>query len=1107
LFRKPNVHWTDHALHDIPPAKELSFLQVPGEMAGRIRQLQWERTPLGPPAAWDVPLKTLVGLMLSATQPMFMFWGAEKTWLYNDAFIPILGDKHPGALGQPALEVWSEAREALEPLFSTVLSGEPVHMRDFRIMLDRQGRLEEAYFNYSYTPARDGMGFVAGLFGVCTETTEEVRHGRRIVADRERQRRQFEQAPGFVIIMRGRDHVVEFLNNEHRRLFASDDWIGKPIREAFPSIADQGFFELLDRVLETGQPFRAEAAQVRFQRSPEAEEQLRYLDFIYAPLTDDDGRVSGIFCAGFDVTDRRRSQEVIDAAQAELRRLNESLAASEWTLRERESELAQVQRIAQVGGVVVDIRDGFHNRRSPEYLAIHGLPASAVNETHEDWVQRIHPEDRGRAERQFLEALNGAGDRYSSEYRIVRPDTGQTRWIVAEGRFERGPDGKALRMIGAHIDITERARSRALLRESEERFRLIANSAPVPMWVSRLDRSRAFANQAYVEFLGMGYDEALAFDWRRILHPDDMERIIGESIAGEASRRPFTLEARYRRADGAWRWIRSESQPRWGPAGELVGFIGVAHDVTVAKQAEIELRSLNETLERRIGERTSQLQSILETTNQYQGLLDARGNLVYANATALAGIRAKAAAVLGKPFWDSPWFAGAEAARAVVSSAFSAARDGEGARTEIRLHLPSGERYFDFAMRPILDQLGAITSILWEAVDITERRQNEEALRQAQKMEAVGQLTGGVAHDFNNLLTIIRSATDFLRRRGLSEERRRRYIDAISDTADRASKLTAQLLAFARRQPLVPEVFNVGAKVERVAQLIRPLVGGRIKIDLQLCHPECFANADVAQFETTMVNLAVNARDAMDGEGHLSISIATADAIPPVRGNSGRRGDFVSVTVTDTGTGISPVNLDAIFEPFFTTKEVGKGTGLGLSQAFGFAKQSGGEIAVESVLGTGTTFTIYLPQAEPPSDGTRPIAARIESSSAGRGNRILVVEDNEEVGRFSTELLTDLGYVIKWVTNAKDALEALAKDDLAFDLVFSDVIMPGMNGVELAATVRERFPGLPVVLTSGYSDVLAQNADRGFDLIQKPYSVETLSRALRKAILELQHIR
>jgi PAS domain S-box-containing protein len=182
-----------------------------------------------------------------------------------------------------------------------------------------------------------------------------------------------------------------------------------------------------------------------------------------------------------------------------------------------------VQRIARVGGVVVDLRDGFRNRRSPEYLAIHGLPAEAVNETHDDWVARLHPDDRERAERLFLDVLASGAERYSSEYRIIRPNDGEVRWIAAEARIERDAGGKPLRLIGAHIDITERALAREALRESEQRFRLIADSAPVPMWVTRLDRTRSFANKAYQDFLGLGYEAALAFDWRMILHPDDME--------------------------------------------------------------------------------------------------------------------------------------------------------------------------------------------------------------------------------------------------------------------------------------------------------------------------------------------------------------------------------------------------------------------------------------------------------------------------------------------------------------------------------------------------------------------------------------------------------
>jgi signal transduction histidine kinase len=422
-------------------------------------------------------------------------------------------------------------------------------------------------------------------------------------------------------------------------------------------------------------------------------------------------------------------------------------------------------------------------------------------------------------------------------------------------------------------------------------------------------------------------------------------------------------------------------------------------------------------------------------------------------------------------------------------------------KTEIRLVLPVGERYFDFAMRPLRDQHGVVIGAVPEAVDITERRKGEEALRQAQKMEAVGQLTGGVAHDFNNLLTIIRSATDFLRRRDLPDERRRRYIDAISDTVERASKLTAQLLAFARRQPLKPQVFDVGAQVEAVAQLVRPLVGPRIRIEVDISAPDCFAIADIAQFETALINLAVNGRDAMDGEGRLAIRVGKVRTIPALRAQPARSGDFIAIAMADTGAGIASDHIEAIFEPFFTTKEVGKGTGLGLSQAFGFAKQSGGDIEVKSTPGQGATFTIYLPQAAMPAKEAAEVAAAAsEPAARGRGYRVLVVEDNDDVGQFSTELLEDLGYMVRRADNANTALAILAEDEFAADLVFSDVIMPGMNGVELAGLIRERYPGLPVVLTSGYSNVLAENAHRGFELIQKPYSVESLSRILRKAI-------
>ena len=797
-----------------------------------------------------------------------------------------------------------------------------------------------------------------------------------------------------------------------------------------------------------------------------------------------------------------------EGLQRHLLEIAQERDAAYQALQEREAELTRIQRIGRVGGVEVDLREGFRNRRSPEYLLLHGLPPEAANESHQDWVNRIHPDDREVAERQFIDAIAGDGEDYTSEYRIIRPSDGEVRWIRVVAKIDRDTVGRAIKLVGAHIDVTDRMLAQETLRESEERFRLIANSAPVPIWVTKLDRTRLFANKAYVDFLGLPYEEAIKYDWRKALHPDDLQRILNEQIEGESSLQPFVLEARYKRTDGEWRWLRSESQPRWDPNGKHIGFIGVAHDVTVAKQAEIGLRRLNETLEERIRERTAQLEAsearmraILESSHQYQFLLSPDGALLYANTTALAEIETEATKLIGIPFWDAPWFAKTEGMPEAVRSAFARVIQGENVRMdELRLELASGERFFDFTMRPVFNQHGQVTGAVPEAVDITERRQSEEALRQSHKMEAIGQLTGGVAHDFNNLLTIVRSATDFLRRRDLPDERRRRYVDAISETVERGSKLTTQLLAFARRQPLKPETFNVSAQVEALAQLIRPLVGSRIRVETNILDSACFAMADLGQFETALINFAVNGRDAMLGEGRLILSVRKVASIPPLRGSNARFGAFVAVAVQDTGEGIAPEHLTAIFEPFFTTKEVGKGTGLGLSQAFGFAKQSDGDISVVSELGQGATFTIYLPQATAPSLTEKNDAVAGEPRATGRGHFVLVVDDNEEVGRFSAELLEDLGYGVRHVSNAKDALALLGESDFAVDLVFSDIIMPGMNGIEFATLLRDRYPGLPVVLTTGYSNVLAENADCGFELIKKPYSVELLSRVLRKSL-------
>ena len=396
---------------------------------------------------------------------------------------------------------------------------------------------------------------------------------------------------------------------------------------------------------------------------------------------------------------------------------------------------------------------------------------------------------------------------------------------------------------------------------------------------------------------------------------------------------------------------------------------------------------------------------------------------------------------------------------------------------------------------------GALFLILWLALNRTRslfaeasrRREAEEALTRGQRLEALGQLTGGVAHDFNNLLTIIGSSADLLRRPALQEAQRLRYATAISDTVGRAAKLTSQLLAFARRQPLKPEPIDVNKCIAAVTDIIRTLMGARIEVFTHWPDSPVFINADLSQFETALINLAANARDAMEGGGILTISVHRPATLPATLQQASPH-DFIAVSMADTGIGISVERIERIFDPFFTTKPIGRGTGLGLSQVFGFVKQSGGEVIVRSEVGSGSLFTLILPASKAPPAvlSERPVNDRPHEDV---GKRILIVEDNPNVGAFAALSLGEIGYETLCVSNAAEALRELAANADHYDIVFSDVMMPGMNGIELAETIGRAYPDLPVILATGYSEMLAEQGIGGFDLIQKPYSVEQLSHA------------
>ena len=740
-----------------------------------------------------------------------------------------------------------------------------------------------------------------------------------------------------------------------------------------------------------------------------------------------------------------------------------------------------------------DLRFGFVNQPLAEWFEIprKELLGKTIGEV-------IGPERLKHREPNYRRAL--AGERLFFVSDFDHPTRGN---VALQSNFVPWADsaGEVRGFLILQQDVTEQRTSERALKESEARFRRIANSAPALMWVTRLDRQRDFVNEAYADFAcgpGCDHETARTLDWRERIHPDDIDRIVAESIAGEASLQPFTLEGRYRRHDGEYRWLRTVSQPRLGPDGELIGFIGVGSDITVAKEAELELRRQVEERTAQLAASEAQFRAVFEAALEVMVLLTPDGTVLAVNDRREAWRHEDPSQALGRKVWDAPTMKAYPQHEPLLREAVATAARGDVWTEEVKLErsgVPTA--FLDVSVQPVrASESGGIIYLLFEARDITELKTAQEQLRQSQKMEALGQLTGGIAHDFNNLLTVVVGGLDIISKRA-DDAKLKRYADNALAAAERGARLTGQLLAFSRVQRLEVRPTFVAPLIENMRPLLRNVLGPGIAKQFELDEAMMPVMVDPTQLEVAILNLAINARDAMPDGGMLTFSTR------PVRIQNDadlEDGDYIELTISDTGVGMPPEVAERAFEPFFTTKEVGKGTGLGLSMVYGMARQSGGSARVESTPGQGTSVRLLFRKAdedfaEAVTGAEEPVAATVPLAPLS----ILVIDDDPDVRGFIATSLGEQGYRVREASDGRQGLAAIERETP--DLVVLDFIMPGLSGADVARKIRAKRPEQPILFVSGYSETDAvKRTAPDAPLLAKPFRAEALHKAVRGAM-------
>ncbi|MEQ8268036.1 MAG: response regulator [Parvibaculum sp.] len=767
-----------------------------------------------------------------------------------------------------------------------------------------------------------------------------------------------------IVTLWGEDGVMIY--NDAYSVFAGGrhpDIFGSKVREGWEEVAD--FNDNVMKVCLAGGTLAYRDQNLTLYRNGEPEQVWMNLD--YSPVPDETGKPVGVIAIVVETTRRVEAEQQLERGFETLRRMFEQAPGFIAIMAGPDHTFVMVNNAYMQ---LVGHRDALGKpvREALPEIVEQGFPAllDRVRETEEPYI--------GQNIRVMLQREPGQPpvERYLDfVFHPVTASRSDTRGIFVQGH-----------------DVTERRLAELALRESEERFRLVAESAPVMLWMGDEMGKCIYLNRAQRAFWNVAPEAIPTFDWATTVHPDDSEALYGPFGAAMQSHTPFSVEVRFRRADGEYRTIQTNAQPRLSPQGDFAGMIGVNVDVTEMRRAEEALQASNADLEQRV------------------------------------------------------------------------------------------------------------------AREVAERSKAEEALRQSQKMEAIGKLTGGVAHDFNNLLQVVSGNLQLLSKDIAGNERAERRVANALAGVDRGSKLANQLLAFGRRQALEPKVINIGRLISGMGDMLRRTIGEAIEVETIASGGLWNTLADPGQMENALLNLAINARDAMEDAGKLTIEVGNAFLDDDYARDHPEvsRGQYVAVAVTDTGYGIPADVLPQVFEPFFSTKPKDKGTGLGLSMVYGFVKQSGGHVKIYSEVGHGTTVKLYLPRINQSEDL---VAHGSSGPISGGAETVLVAEDDDAVRSTVVDMLNDLGYR---VLTAKDAASALTviESGVPVDLLFTDVVMPGpLKSTDLARKAQERLPGIAVLFTSGYTEnsiVHGGRLDAGVDLLSKPYTREALARKVRQVL-------